>query len=114
MNNETPAAVILTDTQKGVLAVIYNTPTPETAFYTTTGNQALVTARNILERLGMIQVGGNRAVLTPIGRDAVIANNITDTTGELTEEGTALIDAVSAMLKTKTNEAFVLLSTLID
>lgn len=113
MNSGTPEAVILTSTQKGVLAVIYNTPTPETAFDTTNGNQALVTARSILERLGMIQVGGNRAVLTPSGKNAIVANNITDQSGELTEEGTALIDAVNALLRTKTNESFALLSTLI-
>lgn len=114
MNNASPEAILLTDIQKGVLAVVYNTPTPETAFDTINGNRALVTARSILERLGMIQVHGNRVVLTQSGKNAIISNNIADQSGEMTEDGTAMIDAVNALLGARTNEGFVLLRSLIS
>lgn len=91
-----PQSVMLTVTQKAILAVIYNAPTPEVAFASTNGTSALVTARNLLERLGLIQVAGNKAGLTDSGKQAVAANNIADETGQLTDDGAALIDTLNA------------------
>lgn len=112
--NYDPSSVMLTDTQKGVLAVIANSPTPEMAYETINGTPALVTARNLLEQLGLIRVGGNKAVLTQTGQQAVVANNIADETGQLTDEGAALIDKVNAGKSDyKVVEGFSLLKTLI-
>lgn len=107
-----PQAVMLTATQKGVLAILHNSPTPESAFEAVNGSPALITARNLLERLGLIQVGGNRAVLTPAGRQAVVSNNIADQSGQMTEDGAALIDTINAS-RGVTTEGFELLKSLI-
>ena len=109
-----PQAVMLTATQKGILAILYNTPTPEAAFETTNGLPSLVTARNLLERLGLIRVGGNRAALTDAGQQAVVANNIVDETGQITDEGSALIDAINVRRsELRVAEEFTLLKALI-
>lgn len=108
-----PQAVMLTATQKGILAILYNSPTPEAAFEAINGSPTLVTARNLLERLGLIQVAGVRAVLTPSGRQAVMSNNIVDETGQITEEGSALIDAINNLKTGGMAEGFKLLTTLI-
>lgn len=109
-----PQAVMLTATQKGILAILYNSPTPEAAFETINGSPALVTARNLLERLGLIALGGNRAALTQAGQQAVMANNIADETGQITDEGTALINAINVRRTERVAEDFVLLKVLIS
>jgi hypothetical protein len=103
-------AVMLTATQKGILAVLHNSPTPEAAFEAINGSPALITARNLLERLGLLQVTGNKAMLTPAGRQAVVTNNIADQSGQITDDGAALIDAVNA---NRVAEGFELLKSLI-
>ena len=103
-------AVMLTATQKGILAVLHNSPSPETAFEAINGSPALVTARNLLERLGLIQVAGGKAVLTPAGRQAVVQNNIADQSGQITDDGAALIDAINTG---RVMEGFDLLKSLI-
>ena len=103
-------AVMLTATQKGILAVLHNSPSPETAFEAINGSPALVTARNLLERLGLIQVAGGKAVLTPAGRQAVVQNNIADQSGQITDDGAALIDAINTC---RVMEGFDLLKSLI-
>ena len=108
-----PQAVMLTATQKGILAILHNSPTPEAAFEATNGSPALITARNLLERLGLIQVAGVRAALTQAGQQAVTANNIVDETGQITDEGSALIDAINVRKTDKVTEDFGLLKSLI-
>lgn len=103
-------AVMLTATQKGILAILHNSPSPETAFEAINGSPALITSRNLLERLGLIQVSENKAVLTPAGREAVVANNIADQNGQITDNGAALIDAINA---SRVTEGFELLKSLI-
>lgn len=107
-----PQSVLLTVTQKAVLAVLHNSPTPEAAFATINGTEALVTARNLLERLGLIQIAGNKAGLTQAGRSAIIANNIADETGQMTDEGAALIDTLNGD-KPGVREGFSLLASLL-
>lgn len=108
-----PKSVMLTVTQKSILAALYNSPTPEAAFEAINGTTMLITARNLLERLGLIQVVGNKAGLTDMGREAVIANNIADETGKLTDEGTAMIDSLNATKARAVAERFSMLTTLI-
>ena len=108
-----PQAVMLTATQKGILAILHNAPTAEAAYEATNGSPSLVTARNLLERLGLIQVAGVQAALTDAGRQAVMANNITDETGQITDEGSALIDAIAVRKTDAVAENFSLLQSLI-
>ena len=108
-----PQAVMLTATQKGILAILHNAPTPEAAFESINGAPALITARNLLERLGLIQVAGIRAALTQAGQQAVTANNIVDETGQITDEGSALIDAINVRKGGSVTESFGLLKSLI-
>ncbi len=109
-----PNSVMLTVTQKAILAVLHNAPTPEAAFETINGSTALVTARNLLERLGLIYVADNKAALSDAGRHAVAANNIADESGQLTDEGAALIDGLNnARAAEVTIESFSLLASLL-
>ena len=84
-------AVLLTVTQKIVLAVLFNAPTPEVAYENINGNVRFITARNVLERLGYVVVSANRAALTDSGRNAVVTNNIADPSGVLTPDDETLI-----------------------
>jgi hypothetical protein len=90
-----PRAVLLTHIQKGVLAVIYNSPTPQMAFQSTIGDESLVLARNLLERLGLVKVTNNQAILTPDGELAVRANNLVDETGKLSDDGAEVVDWIT-------------------
>lgn len=107
-----PTAVILTNTQKAVLGIAFNSPTPEVAFEQANGTPALITARNILERLGLVNATNNTLVLTPSGQQAVVNNNIADESGAITPEGEALINAVSQ--SKAVSEDFSLLQSLIE
>jgi hypothetical protein len=109
-----PRAVSLTATQKGILAILHNSPTPQAAYDAINGNPTLVTSRNVLVRLGLISIVGNQAMLTQGGQQAVAANNLADETGQMTEEGTALIDQINATRPNyKVAEGFELLKKLI-
>lgn len=105
--------VMLTSTQKGILAIIYNSPSPQTAFEAINGTPALITARNLLERLGLIQVANNQAVLTPEGSAAVVSNGIADEQGQLTELGAGLIEEINKSTQAQVAEGFSLLKTLL-
>lgn len=108
-----PRTVMLTNIQKAVLAAVFNSPTPEAAFEAINGSPALVTARNILERLGLISIESTKASLTDEGNAAIVANNIADESGQLTDVGTALIDKINAVRKDyKVVESFELLKTI--
>lgn len=112
--NYNPQSVILTNTQKGVLATVYNAPTPESAFEAINGTPTLITARNLLERLGLVTVSGNQAMLSQAGQAAVMSNNLADESGQLTDEGAALIEALkNARTDYKVVEGFSLLKSLI-
>lgn len=87
-----PNTVSLTDTQQGVLIAIRVAPTPEVAFQTTNGAQALVVARQQLRSLGLIKIAGNKTALSPNGEQAVTNYNLVDETGQMTERGTAIIN----------------------
>lgn len=103
--------VMLTATQKAILAILYNSPSPETAFEAINGSPTLITARNLLERLQLIQVAGNKAVLTDAGRGAVVSNGLVDEQGQLTDLGAGLIEEVNQGTR-KVSEGFSLLKSL--
>lgn len=87
-----PKSVRLNNTQQGTLAIIFNSPTPQTAYNNTSGADNVVASRNFLEKMGIVKVSNNAVQLTDFGNQAVKAYNIADDTGELTEYGKQLID----------------------
>ncbi len=95
MEQVNAAQMRLTDTQKLVLLNVYASPTPETAYDTVTGSPNLVAARNQLRNAGLIVVDdqNSRAGVTDQGQEALINNNLIDETGEVTEEGDAMLNS---------------------
>jgi len=91
-----PNTVNLTNTQQGVLIDIKISPTPEVAYETTNGSDHSVYARNSLRTLGLIQVGDNRAALTPTGERVVVNYNLIDDTGQMTDRGQEIYTAYKA------------------
>ena len=79
--------VLLTDTQKGLLITIQVAATPEQAYELSNGSSNSTAARDELVRLNLINVNSSQIQLTPNGRNALIANNLTDEMGHLTSEG---------------------------
>lgn len=106
-----PNSTLLTNTQKAVLAIVLNAPTPEVAFENTNDTQALITARNLLKQLGFIVIANNTITLTPSGQDIIVSNNISDSEGNITDEGEQLIASINQTRPMV--EAFELLKTLI-
>jgi hypothetical protein len=110
-----PATVILTNFQKGVLAVVATAPTPKLAFDQTVGSINLMSARNTLERLGFISIEFGEAKLTNVGNDALVNYNLVDDAGQVTEDGTKFVELVTAQIKGTTTvptESFDLLKSL--
>lgn len=87
-----PNNVRLNNTQQGTLAIIFNSPTPKTAFDNTSGAQNIVAARDFLKKMNLIRVSNSTVELTNFGDKAVVAYNIADESGKLTEYGQNLID----------------------
>lgn len=107
----------LTDTQRSVLVGIYAAPTPETAYSVTTGAQNVVQAKDQLRRLGLITVNDSNASagVTDAGQQALGNYNLIDDTGEVTDEGSKILDQISnlkAEFKYAT-ESFKLFKTLL-
>lgn len=91
-----PNSVRLNHMQQGVLAIIFNSPTPQLAYDNSSGAENVVKSREFLKKMGLINVSGNSVSLTDAGDEAVKAYNISDDNGELTEYGENLVaDAVT-------------------
>lgn len=85
----------LIDTQKTVLAICAVSATPEQAYETTIGNPNLVSARNLLLKLGYINMNQNQLALTEKGQNALVEYNLIDDVGELTTTGQNYLNAVT-------------------
>ena len=92
----------LTDNQKGLLIAIYSSATPQQAFDMSVGSYNTTSAKNELIRLGLIVENGNQLMLTTAGNNALNSNNLIDDEGEITEEGTAQLNAY-----TKNKQTFI-------
>ena len=86
-----PNTVSLTNTQQGVLILIKMAATPEVGYESTNGAEQTVYARNSLRTLGLIKVGGNKAVLTQTGQQVLVNYNLTDQSGQLTDNGNEVL-----------------------
>lgn len=87
--------VLLNITQKGILAACAVSQTPQLAFEATNGSEPLVVQRNQLQKLGLVELGQGTLSLTQTGRQALVTNNLTDETGELTADGKLFMDGVT-------------------
>lgn len=77
----------LTDIQKGMLITIHASATPQQAYDMANGSPNTVQAKDELVRMGLAQQSANQLALTQQGNDALYNNNLTDQSGQLTEEG---------------------------
>ena len=84
------STVALTNNQKSVLAKIVASPTPSVAGESISGDENMVAARNSLARLGAIESIGNEVNITAKGHQLAKDENITDETGQLTQDGNKL------------------------
>lgn len=92
---ESDSTVLLNITQKGILAACAVSQTPQLAYEATNGSEPLVVQRNQLHKLGLVQLSNQTVTLTPAGRNALVSNNLTDETGQLTADGKLFMDGVT-------------------
>ena len=83
-------AVRPTETQKQILAKIASAATPKLAAGNIIGNQNLLSARDMLAKLGIITFSPNEAALTDAGEQLARDENIIDDSGQLTDVGNKL------------------------
>lgn len=94
-----PNTLILSNTDKAVLASIFSSPTPELAFQNTNGSENLIVSRNRMNRFNLINVNTHQAVITNDGKTALIANNLIDEMDQLTDDGSKLVDSIKIISK---------------
>lgn len=88
-----PTIVRLTDTQKAVLLSIFSAQTPELAYESTTGNISVTNARDYLLKTGLVIAAPGQLKATGSGSDVLEDSGLLDPSGEVTEDGTKLMDA---------------------
>lgn len=79
-----------TTNQKRVIAKIVASPTPSVAAQEISKGANLVSARNMLMKLGMITFANGEAALTQSGQQIATEEGITDQSGGLTDVGQQL------------------------
>lgn len=107
--------------QRQVLAHIAAASSPKVAAENISKNRNLVTARDILAKLGLITFSDRAATITDTGLRLAVEENITDEAGELTDVGQQLIgqiqqspmDSMDPPGVEQPMESFVLLRTLL-
>ena len=77
----------LTDAQKEVLTKVHASATEKLAAEAISTGRKMITARDILAKLGMIEYRDGYAAITPDGEQIMKDYNLTDEMGELTSDG---------------------------
>lgn len=77
----------LTDAQKQVMTKLAKAPTPTVALTEISDGRKLVAARDMLDKLDLIDFDENEAEITDQGWDLMRDLNLVDEAGELTDEG---------------------------
>ena len=85
--DRTNAIISPTNHQKAVLCKIKAAATPQVAASEISRDQHLLAARDMLQRLGMISIADNQAMVTDAGEELMRNQNLIDESGELTDEG---------------------------
>lgn len=88
----------LSTIQKQVLAKVKAAANPKMAWeeiikVSNEFDRNFATARDVLGNLGVLEVGDGELTITPKGEQAMVSANITDETGQLTDEGQQLASA---------------------
>jgi predicted methyltransferase len=108
-----PNTIQLTNTQMGVLCIIKTSPTPEVAYENITGTENVMSATQLLQKLGIVSINGNAAYLTQTGEEIVLKYDLVDETGKLTERGKGVMETLEAdKQQYQMSEAFSLIKTL--
>lgn len=82
----------LTQTQRQVIAkIVASQDVPARAASEISTSQNLITARNMLMKLGVITYSTDSAALTPKGENLAREQNVIDETGNLTDEGNSVL-----------------------
>lgn len=76
-----------TDNQKAVLTKIIAAPTPKVAVADISATPNLVAAREMLKKIGLIDIDETGAYVTPDGEQVLIDQNLMDEDGQLTNDG---------------------------
>jgi hypothetical protein len=100
--DRTNAVIRPTDNQKKVLTQIKAAPTPQVAAAEISKGTNLLAARDMLIRLGLVELRDNEAYITPAGEEIMRNQNLADESGNLTPEGEKY--AYDEKLKTKTSQ----------
>lgn len=90
-----PSQIRLSNTQKAVLVSIYSAQTPELAYEAATGSEAITSAKDFLLRHLLIREGNGQLATTSEGLEVLENNGLVDETGEITENGKKLIEALN-------------------
>lgn len=90
----------LSDFQKKVMVIIKSAPTPQVAFeelqkQPPDERNNIVGARNLLQKLGLINVGAGTLEITQEGEQVMADEYLIDEMGELTPEALSLVDDAS-------------------
>lgn len=88
--------VRLTNNQKRVIAKIKASPTPKVALEEISDDQNLIAARNMLVKLGLVEIVAGEVFLTDSGEQMAVDENIVDEAGELTQTGNELAHSTPA------------------
>jgi hypothetical protein len=76
-----------TDNQKAVLAKITAAATPQLAAADISDTPNLVAARDMLDKLGLIEIDNEGAHVTDLGREVMVNQNLATPDGQLTDDG---------------------------
>lgn len=90
------SAIHPTQNQKRVLAIIAGSANAKVAGEQITGDANLVSARNLMMKLGLITFSNGEATLTDKGQQTAKEENITDDSGQLTDAGSQLVGGQAA------------------
>jgi hypothetical protein len=85
--NEVTTLTRPTDNQKAVLAKITAAATPQLATADISDTPNLVAARDMLDRLGLIDIDDEGAHITDLGREVMVNQNLATADGQLTDDG---------------------------
>ena len=104
----TLTTVRLTDNQKKVMTRIVSSATEKLAAQEISKGRKFITARDILDKLGMIEFRDGSAALTPQGETLMKDYNLIDDMGQLTDEGsTFAYDEDSVAADSPTTESMI-------
>lgn len=103
-------SINFTETQKSVLIKIYNSTSAKLAADELTKDRKFIVARNILNKLGIIQYNSktDSIILTNKGKRALLDSGLIDESGTITDIGQKYLNVGSASPKNKNdiNQAF--------